>query len=567
MGLSICQSCGFEQASWSGKCPTCGGTEIIKVAAKTDKMLEKVIDGRYKIVKKLGQGGMGAVYLAESVGIGQRVALKFLKSDLSQDPDLVRRFRTEAKSYALVEHPNAVMLHDFRQDEEGSLYISMEFCEGADLKKVLNEERHLSLADAAEVALQTAEVLGYAHGKGVVHRDLKPENIMIRRGMRGVHVKVLDFGIARLAGNSTAVTMQGSIAGTPRYMAPEQVEGKPIDHRIDVYSLGIVLFELLTGVQPFDGQTIAEILRAQVTRPTPHLTEIDPSLDLPEVDAVIQRATAKNRDERFPDMATFASALAAALPTATTIPAFGVSTVGGTAGGLGTGTAGPGAPTGELDGTYIRPSGEVSVYAAEPPSAPAAPVPAGPAASASPASEKETAVELASPRRSGLRWGLVGAVVAVSGAVAWFSLRPTPLEEPAHFQVAQPAPTGPMAPPVPVPVPAPPGADPEATHHERAVDYLTRATTAFKAAEFPTAKIYLADAPDDPVISPQVAELKRAIESLERKLAQAQGLSARGDCAAAMRLFDEVLKVNANVREATSGRSQCKQATPPSTIE
>ena len=315
MPVFICQGCGTEHTSWEGKCPQCGVSETIRLSPQTDRLVDRVIKNKWKIIRKLGQGGMGAVYLAEQVGIGQRVALKFLKSEFSTDAEIARRFLNEAKSYARVAHPNAVTLHDFGQDDDGNLYIAMEYCEGVDLKKVIAEQGRLSVIDAVEVVLQVSDVLATAHSRGVIHRDLKPENIMIRRGMRGVHAKVLDFGIARLMDAGTRLTMAGAIAGTPRYMSPEQVEGREVDLRADIYSLGIVLFEALTGHQPFDGMTIAEILRKQVSEPMPHLTEKAADLDIPELDAVIQKACAKRRDDRWPDLLTFANALSQALPT------------------------------------------------------------------------------------------------------------------------------------------------------------------------------------------------------------------------------------------------------------
>ena len=314
MAVFICQGCGAEHASWGGKCPHCGTSETIRLAPATDRLVDRVVKGKFKIIRKLGQGGMGAVYLAEQLGIGHRVAIKFLKAEFSTDAEIARRFLNEAKSYALVAHPNAVAFHDFGQDDEGNLFIAMEYCEGVDLKKVIAEQGRLPLAEAADVVIQVADVLANAHAKGVVHRDLKPENIMIRRGLRGVHAKVLDFGIARLMDAGTKLTVAGAIAGTPRYMSPEQVEGKEVDHRADIYSLGIVLYEVLTGHQPFDGNTIAEILRKQSFDPMPTLASVAPDLDYPALEAVIQKACAKKRDERFPDARSMQLALRAGVP-------------------------------------------------------------------------------------------------------------------------------------------------------------------------------------------------------------------------------------------------------------
>ena len=315
-GTVICQGCSAELPTWTGVCPHCANTEFIRIEAPQDQMIGRVIANRYKIVAKLGQGGMGSVYMGELVGIGQRVALKFLNAHLSNDPEIARRFLNEAKSYGRVSHPHAVILHDFGQDEEGTLYISMELVEGKDLQKLLAEEVRLSIPEAVEISLQLADVLGHAHSKGVVHRDLKPENIMVRKGTRGLHIKVLDFGIARIMEEgATRLTAQGSIAGTPRYMAPEQADGQEVDARVDVYSVGLVLFEMLTGVQPFDGSSLTEILQKQLVSPMPHLLDVAPDLDFPRLDAVIQKATAKNRVERYQSMHQFAVELSNAVPT------------------------------------------------------------------------------------------------------------------------------------------------------------------------------------------------------------------------------------------------------------
>ncbi|QSQ25094.1 serine/threonine protein kinase [Pyxidicoccus parkwayensis] len=317
MALFICQRCEAEHDAWTGACPACGGTELLKVGPQVDRMVGRTIAGRYRIIRRLGQGGMGSVYLAEQVGIGQQVAMKFLNTGLSMDPDVARRFLNEAKSYARVAHPNAINLHDFGQDEEGTLYICMEYVEGDDLKRLLSNVGRLAVHEAADIVLQVADVLAYAHARQVVHRDLKPENVMVRQGMRGWHVKVLDFGIARISDGAPRLTLQGAVAGTPRYMSPEQAMGQDVDSRADIYAVGVVLFELLTGKQPFDGTSVAEIMQKQVHQPMPHLWDVVEDLQLPAIDAVIQKATAKKRVERYATMEAFASDLSNALPTLT----------------------------------------------------------------------------------------------------------------------------------------------------------------------------------------------------------------------------------------------------------
>src|SRR6185312_6502923 len=221
-------------------------------------------------------------------------------------------------------HPNAVGLVDSGQTDDGQLFLAMEFIAGKDLGKTITERGRMPIPDALDICVQCCDVLGYAHEKGIIHRDLKPENIMLVRGLRNYHAKVLDFGIARIVSdNATQLTVQGTICGTPRYMSPEQARGKDIDNRSDVYSLGLVLFEMLSGRQAYIYTSITDLLRAQVTEPVPHLFEVETGRDLPEgLDAVIQRACAKNRDERFISMGQFADALSKALPTQNEIRPF-----------------------------------------------------------------------------------------------------------------------------------------------------------------------------------------------------------------------------------------------------
>ena len=322
MAVTLCQGCGAEYAEWTGSCPACGNTASLKISRKTDQMIGRLVGGSYHVLKKLGQGGMGAVYLGENRRLDQKVALKFLNASLVNEPDIVRRFLNEAKTYGRLAHPNAVTVLDLLQEEDETLCIVMEYVEGADLRRAIAERGRLQPGEAIDIALQVADVLQQAHSMGIVHRDLKPENIMVRPSNRGYFAKVLDFGIARLLHeNASRLTAQGAIAGTPRYMPPEQVEGRDVDARADVYALGVVLFEMVTGQPPFDGATITEILQHQVSTPMPHLWNVDPALDLPILDDVIQRATRKYRVERYPSMQALAQDLSNALPTLVSMPA------------------------------------------------------------------------------------------------------------------------------------------------------------------------------------------------------------------------------------------------------
>src|SRR6185295_5631495 len=178
-----------------------------------DSRVGEIVAGRYRIVRRIGAGGMGSVYQAWQLGAEQAVALKFINPQLVREPEVARRFTNEARTYARLQHPNAVALHDIGQDENGAPFICMELVQGEDLAAILTRAGRLSVPEALEVALQVSDVLAHAHLLGIIHRDLKPENILVRPGLRGVHVKVVDFGIARLLGDPNA-TQQGMI-GTP----------------------------------------------------------------------------------------------------------------------------------------------------------------------------------------------------------------------------------------------------------------------------------------------------------------------------------------------------------------
>ena len=291
----------------------------------------RIVAGRYEIVRKIGSGGMGAVYLARQVNVGNHVAIKFLPAHLAEDVELRRRFEREAALTLQVTHPGAAQLLDTGQDEDGQLFLVFEFVEGDDLSTLLDRDGALAYSEAFAVTLKVAEALAYAHHKGVVHRDIKPENIRVRRDLAGLHVKVLDFGIARLSDDAaTRLTVEGGVAGTPRYMAPEQITGGTIDARTDVYALGLVLFEMLSGRKAFDRNTPSQLMWAQLNEPVPPLRSVQPLRDHQQLDAVIAKACAKQPGERFGSMGDMIKALQevppprwpAAQPVASTERAF-----------------------------------------------------------------------------------------------------------------------------------------------------------------------------------------------------------------------------------------------------
>jgi serine/threonine protein kinase len=271
------------------------------------------IIGNYKITAKLGEGGMGVVYLAEHPIIGRKVALKAIHPELSRNPEVVSRFMTEAKSVNQIGNEHIVDVSDFGNTPEGEFYFIMEFLQGEALADCLRRERLLQTGRAMQIAAQVADALAASHAHGIVHRDLKPENIfLITRSQTQDFVKVLDFGLAKLTQGEEKVshkTRTGSVMGTPYYMAPEQCEGKAgVDHRADVYSLGVILFEMMTGRVPFGGEGYGEIIVKHLTMAPPAPRDINPAIT-PAQQAVVLRALTKARDARFSSMEEFRAAI------------------------------------------------------------------------------------------------------------------------------------------------------------------------------------------------------------------------------------------------------------------
>jgi serine/threonine-protein kinase len=275
--LTGCPSCGAKITSDARFCGGCGAAIASTEPTSGGSGLESAdaagreIAGRYRVLAKLGEGGMGAVYRAEQISLKRVVALKLLKPELSADPGLVRRFNAEAEMAARLNHPNTVTLYDFGQDADGSLFIAMELIEGRSLREVMHHEGPLSVPRAVAIAAQVCSSLADAHARGIVHRDLKPDNVMLSaRGRESDVVRVLDFGIAKLRdaqGDITAMpmTQAGDLLGTPQYMAPEQIRGERVDPRTDVYALGAMLYEMVTGRLPFEAPTLMAILSKHLT--------------------------------------------------------------------------------------------------------------------------------------------------------------------------------------------------------------------------------------------------------------------------------------------------------------
>ena len=260
--------------------------------AVTDTLLNTLFDGRYRIVRKLGTGGMANVYLAEDEVLGRRVAIKILNDRHAGDDQFVERFRREAKNAASLSHPNIVSIYD-RGEAEGTYYIAMEYLDGRSLKELIIARGPAPVHVAIDYARQILAAIRFAHRHGIVHRDIKPHNVLVDAEGR---LKVTDFGIAR-AGVSQ-MTEAGSIIGTAQYLSPEQAKGAPVDQTSDLYSVGVVLYELLTGVVPFSGDTPVEIavkhLSSPPEPPSAKRAEIPHELDL-----VVMRALAKDPSDRY----------------------------------------------------------------------------------------------------------------------------------------------------------------------------------------------------------------------------------------------------------------------------
>jgi beta-lactam-binding protein with PASTA domain len=263
---------------------------------------DTIIDGRYRVIERLGSGGMADVYCAEDQQLGRRVAVKLLHHRLAEDQQFVERFRREASSAAGLQHPSIVAIFD-RGEWDGTYYIAMELIRGRTLKDVIRERGPAPPAAAVDIVLQILHAARYAHQRGIVHRDIKPHNVMIDEDGR---VKVTDFGIAR-AGASD-MTETGSVMGTAQYLSPEQAQGRPVDARSDLYSIGIVLYELLTGVVPFDAESPVTVALKQVSEAPVPPRERNPQIPL-WLDAVVLRALEKEPAHRFASADEFIEAL------------------------------------------------------------------------------------------------------------------------------------------------------------------------------------------------------------------------------------------------------------------
>ncbi len=307
--MKVCTTCGAEYPEEKLFCER-DGTPLRKSGALND-LMGQVIADRYHITKKLGEGGMGQVYLAEHVKMGRRCAIKIMTPGTMSDPEAISRFNREAANASRISHPNVAAIYDFGETSDGLIYLAMEFIEGKSLTGILEETGTLPLARAATMIQQCAEGLQAAHDLGIVHRDLKPDNIMVSTTRGKDTVKVVDFGIAKAIGGDDGaaqkVTKTGFVVGTPEYMSPEQLSGDPVDGRSDNYSLGLVFYRILTGASPFPADSQQETMIKRLTDDPLPLAVARPEVHFPpEVQRVLDRALMRNPNDRYKSAGDFA---------------------------------------------------------------------------------------------------------------------------------------------------------------------------------------------------------------------------------------------------------------------
>lgn len=310
----VCPTCGTEYPLSERFCPR-DGTALRATNAQGD-LLGSIIAERYHILKKLGEGGMGTVYLAEHVKMGRKAALKVMNPGMNQDADAIARFNREAANASRLSHPNICGIYDFGETPDGLIYLAMEFIEGVSLSDLIEKSGALTPARAAAIIHQSADALQVAHDVGIVHRDLKPDNIMITKARDGSDsTKVVDFGIAKASSSDAQkVTKTGLVVGTPEYMSPEQLSGDKLDGRSDIYSLGLVAFNCLTGKLPFPSETAQEAMIMRLTDQPKTLAEMMPDRAWPEqLQAVLDKALTRDANERYASAAEFGRDMARAV--------------------------------------------------------------------------------------------------------------------------------------------------------------------------------------------------------------------------------------------------------------
>lgn len=303
--MRFCPSCGSRFTNDARYCPVDGQptSELPDVAPKVDPLLGTIIDGRYQVEKGIGEGGMGVVYLATHVALQKRFALKVLRGEMARDQEVVQRFVQEAQASSSIGHPNIIDISDFGRLPDGSFYFVMEYLDGQSLTDLVASSGAIRASVAVPIIEMIASALSAAHECGIVHRDLKPDNILlVRRGQTPHFPKVLDFGIAKVGGAASKLTRTGMIFGTPHYMSPEQAAGQAVDKRTDIYALGVIMYQMVTGHVPFDADTFMGILSKHMFEAPVPPTSLLASAELGALEPVIMRALVKKPEQRYQSM-------------------------------------------------------------------------------------------------------------------------------------------------------------------------------------------------------------------------------------------------------------------------
>jgi serine/threonine protein kinase len=312
--MKFCPQC---ERRFDDKVSNCPDDDSPLMSVPQTDLTDQVVAGRFKIVRKLGEGGMGTVYQAFQFSVNREVALKVMRRELADSEQSIKRFMREAQAASKLRNPNTITVFDFGQTEDGLLYMALEFLKGKPLDRVLAREAPLSVSRTAHILGQICNSLEEAHAEGIVHRDLKPPNLVVenRAGFRDF-VTVLDFGIARVADDETdeVLTQTGTVIGSPRYMSPEQVQGQKVDARSDLYSLGIIAYEMLSGRAPFEGGTKVTVMTRHCTEAPKPLSQVNPGLGIPPaLDHFLQVCLAKDPNKRPATAAEFKSRLQLAI--------------------------------------------------------------------------------------------------------------------------------------------------------------------------------------------------------------------------------------------------------------